>query len=129
MEDKLLEKFFEPERWQDALNKSSMKGINIQFQKMKVTGNITYSLSFSYDMDEEIFKDPECNDTGIVNDWILDTVENNIGIDYNIRRQIEGSIKKNAPKDTIISIMRDDVIVHDLADKVKYIRDKYNIPE
>lgn len=96
---------------------------------MKVTGNITYSLSFSYDMDEEIFKDPECADTGIVNDWILDTVENNIGIDYNTRRQIESSIKKNAPKDTIIGIIRGDVIVHDLADKVKYIRDKYNIPE
>ena len=28
MEDKLLEKFFEPERWQTALNKGSMKGIN-----------------------------------------------------------------------------------------------------
>ena len=96
---------------------------------MKVTGKITYSLSFSYDIDEEIFKGPECDDTGIVNDWILDTVENNIGIDYNIRRQIEDSIKKNAPKDTIISIMRDDIIVYDLVDKVKYIRDKYNIPE
>ena len=28
MEDKLLEIFFEPERWQNALNKGSMKGIN-----------------------------------------------------------------------------------------------------
>lgn len=95
---------------------------------MKVTGKITYSLSFSYDIDEEIFKDPNCTDTGIVNDWILEAIENNIGIDYNTRKQIESNIRKNVPKDICVNILRDDVIVHDLTDKVKYIRDKYNIP-
>ena len=94
---------------------------------MKVSGEITYSLSFSYDMDEEIFKDPECDDTGIVNDWILEVVEDNIGLDYNGIQQIKNNIKKKAPKDAIISIMRDDIVVHNLVDKVKYIKDKYNI--
>lgn len=95
---------------------------------MKVTGKITYSVSFSYDIDEEIFKDKNCTDTGIVNDWILEAVENDIGIDYNTRQQIESNIRKNVPEDTIIKILRDGVIVHDLVDNVKYIRDKYNIP-
>lgn len=95
---------------------------------MKVTGKIIYSLSFSYDIDEEIFKDKNCTYTGIVNDWILEAIENDIGIDYNTRQQIERNIRKNVHKDTIINILRDDIIVHDLADKVKYIRDKYNIP-
>ena len=35
---------------------------------MKVTGKITYSLSFSYDIDEEIFKDLEYDDTGDICD-------------------------------------------------------------
>lgn len=94
---------------------------------MEVTGRITYSLSFKYDMDEEIFKDLECDDTGIVNDWILEVVEDNVRLDYNIRQQIKSSIKKKASKDAIISITREDVVVYNLADKVKYIRDKYNI--
>lgn len=94
---------------------------------MKVSGKIIYSLSFSYDIDEEIFKDKNCTDTGIVNDWILEAVENDIGLDYNTRKQIESNIRKNVPKDTCVNILRDDVIVHDIVDKVKYIRDKYNI--
>ena len=30
-------------------------------------------------------------------------------------------------KDAVIDIIRDDVIVHNLVDNVKYVRDKYNI--
>ena len=47
---------------------------------MKVTGKIIYSVHFEYDMDEEMFKDPECIDTGRANDWILDTAEEDVGL-------------------------------------------------
>ena len=95
---------------------------------MKVTGKIIYSVHFEYDMDEEMFKDPECIDTGRANDWILDTAEEDVGLKYVDIQQIENNIRKNGPKDVVINIIRDDVIVHDLVDNVKYVRDKYNIP-
>ena len=95
---------------------------------MKVTGKIIYSVNFEYDMDEEMFKDPECIDTGRANDWILDTAEEDVGLKYVDIQQIENNIRKNGPKDVVINIIRDDVIVHDLVDNVKYVRDKYNIP-
>lgn len=95
---------------------------------MKVTGKIIYSVHFEYDMDEEMFKDPECIDTGRANDWIIDTAEEDVGIKYVDIQQIENNIRKNGPKDAVIDIIRDDVIVYDLVDNVKYVRDKYNIP-
>lgn len=95
---------------------------------MKVTGKIIYSVHFEYDMDEEMFKDPECIDTGRANDWILDTAEEDVGLKYVDIQQIENNIRKNGPKDVVINIIRDDVIIHDLVDNVKYVRDKYNIP-
>ena len=95
---------------------------------MKVAGKIIYSVSFEYDMDEEMFKDPDCKDTGYVNDWILDTTESDVGLSYNDRFNLKEAIKQRAPKDAIIDISRDDVIVHELVENVKYVRDKYNIP-
>ena len=94
---------------------------------MKVTGKIIYSVSFEYDMDEEMFKDLDCKDTGYVNDWILDTVESNAGLSYNDRFNLKEAIKQRAPKDAIIDVSRDDVVVHGLVENVKYVRDKYNI--
>ena len=94
---------------------------------MKVTGKIIYSVSFEYDMDEDMFKDPDCKDTGYVNDWILDTAESDVGLSYNDRFNLKEAIKQRAPKDAIIDVSRDDVIVHGLVENVKYVRDKYNI--
>ena len=96
--------------------------------EIKVTGKIIYSVHFEYDMDEEMFKDPDCKDTGVANDWILDTAEEDVGLKYVDIQQIENNIRKNGPKDAVIDIIRDDVIVYDLVDNVKYVRDKYNIP-
>ena len=36
--------------------------------------------------------------------------------------------KQRTPKDAIIDVSRDDVIVHGLVENVKYVRYKYNIP-
>ena len=94
---------------------------------MKVTGKIIYSVSFEYDMDEEMFKEPDCKDTGYVNDWILDTTESDVGLSYNDRFNLKEAIRKRAHKDVIIDILRDDVIVHGLVENVKYLRNKYNI--
>ena len=94
---------------------------------MKVTGKIIYSVHFEYDMDEEMFKDPDCKDTGVANDWILDTAEEDVGIKYVEIQQIENNIRKNGPKDAVIDIIRDDAIVHHLVDNGKYARDKDNI--
>ena len=85
-------------------------------------------MHFEYDMDEEMFKDPDCKDTGVANDWILDTAEEDVGIKYVEIQQIENNIRKKGPKYAVIDIIRDDVIVHNLVDNVKYVRDKYNIP-
>ena len=50
------------------------------------------------------------------------------GIKYVEIQQIENNIRKNCPKNAVIDIIRDDVIVYNLVDNVKYVRDKYNIP-
>lgn len=95
---------------------------------MKVTGKIIYSVSFEYDMGEEMFKEPDCKDTGYVNDWILDTAESDVGLSYDDMHNLKEAIKQRAPKDAIIEISREDVVVNGLVENVKYIRDKYNIP-
>lgn len=40
---------------------------------------------------------------------------------------LKEAIKQRAPKNAIIDVSRDDVIVNGLAENVKYVRDKYNI--
>ena len=95
---------------------------------MKVTGKIIYSVSFEYDMGEEMFKEPDCKDTGYANDWILNTVETDVGLGYDDMHNLKEAIKQRAPKDAIIDVSRDDVIVNGLVENVKYVRDKYNIP-
>ena len=94
---------------------------------MKVTGKIIYSVSFEYDMNEEMFKEPYCKDTGYANDSILNTVETDVGLSYNDMHNLKETIKQRAPKDAIIDISRDDVTVNGLVENVKYVRDKYNI--
>lgn len=41
---------------------------------------------------------------------------------------LKEAIKQRAPKNAIIDVSRDNVIVHGLVKNVKYVRDKYNIP-
>ena len=95
---------------------------------MKVKGKIIYSLSFEYDMGENMFNDTDCKDTGYVNDWILNKIEEDVGLNYNDMFNLKDAIRQRASKDAIIDISRDDVIVYGLVENVKYLRDKYNIP-
>ena len=64
---------------------------------MKVTGKIIYSVSFEYDMNEEMFKEPYCKDTGYVNDWILDTLEADVGLSYDDMHNLKEAIKQRTP--------------------------------
>lgn len=61
-------------------------------------------------------------------DWILDTSETDVGLSYGDIHNLKEAIKQRAPKNAIIDVSRDDVIVNGLAENVKYVRDKYNIP-
>ena len=64
---------------------------------MKVTGKIIYSVSFEYNMDEEMFKEPYCKDTGYANDWILDTSEADVGLSYDDMHNLKEAIKQKSP--------------------------------
>ena len=94
---------------------------------MKITGKIIYSVNFECEIDEKMFKDPDCKDTGYVNDWILDTAEEEAGIPFVEQQAIEQKIRKASSNVSNVDIIREDVIVHDLAEHVRYIRDKYGI--
>lgn len=65
---------------------------------------------------------------GYVNDWILNKIEEDVGLNYNDMFSLKDAIRQRASKDSIIDISRDDAIVHGLVENVKYLRDKYNIP-